>query len=151
MSSMIPIAIVAFLGKVSAESFELFLQLRENTDHLNGCWEFPGGKVEAGENPLEAAVREVKEETDLSVEQEQLHLFNVYPFDYEKRSVSLFTYLYHVREMDKLPLEKVIISLDQSEELEIPIPEANKKILSDLKHYIARHMESGTWDSLWAM
>lgn len=31
----------------------------------NGFWSLPGGKVEFGEHPEEAAVREVKEETDL--------------------------------------------------------------------------------------
>ncbi len=32
-----------------------------------GYWEFPGGRVEPTENPREAAVREVREETGLDV------------------------------------------------------------------------------------
>ena len=46
------------------------LLVRRSAQNRNfaGCWEWPGGKVESGENFNDALIREVHEETSLTVE-----------------------------------------------------------------------------------
>ncbi len=43
----------------------VLLTQRQRGAHLELHWEFPGGKVEAGESPPEALVRELYEELDV--------------------------------------------------------------------------------------
>ena len=40
----------------------VLLSQRKGGSHLAGAWEFPGGKVEAGEDPRAALARELQEE-----------------------------------------------------------------------------------------
>jgi mutator protein MutT len=45
----------------------LLVTRRRAGAHLAGSWEFPGGKIRAGEAPFSAAEREVEEETGVVV------------------------------------------------------------------------------------
>mgnify|MGYP003949897167 CR=1 FL=1 len=45
----------------------LFVQRPRTAAHYPGCYEIPGGKVEAGERPYDALRRELKEEVDLEL------------------------------------------------------------------------------------
>jgi len=46
----------------------LLLQQRPAGKHQEGMWEFPGGKVENGENPRLSLIREIAEELDLRLD-----------------------------------------------------------------------------------
>jgi 8-oxo-dGTP diphosphatase len=45
----------------------VLLALRKPDQHQGNLWEFPGGKMEAGETQAEALTRELKEEVAISV------------------------------------------------------------------------------------
>ena len=53
---------------VIVEGARVLLSQRKSGTHLAGAWEFPGGKVEAGEDPRDALARELREELGIEVE-----------------------------------------------------------------------------------
>lgn len=55
----VPVIVVAAV--IIADGLVLLSQRKSGT-HLAGAWEFPGGKVEPGEDPREALARELREE-----------------------------------------------------------------------------------------
>jgi 8-oxo-dGTP diphosphatase len=59
--SGLPIVLVSAVALVDTDGRVLVAQ-RPEGKHLAGLWEFPGGKVEPGEPPELALVRELKEE-----------------------------------------------------------------------------------------
>ena len=61
-----PILLVAAVALVDADG-RVLLSRRPEGKSLNGLWEFPGGKVEAGERPELALIRELKEELGLDI------------------------------------------------------------------------------------
>lgn len=61
MSTPKPILLVAACALVDADNRVLLAQRPEGKS-LAGLWEFPGGKVEAGETPEDCLIRELNEE-----------------------------------------------------------------------------------------
>lgn len=64
-TSVVETVLVA--AAVVVEGARVLLSQRKAGAHLAGRWEFPGGKVEPGEDPRDALRRELREELGLSV------------------------------------------------------------------------------------
>ncbi len=65
------ITLVAACALVDADGRVLVAQ-RPEGKALAGLWEFPGGKVEAGERPEQTLIRELQEELGITVKEECL-------------------------------------------------------------------------------
>lgn len=61
-----PILLVAAIALVDADGRVLIAQ-RPKGKHLEGLWEFPGGKLRDGETPEAALIRELNEELGIDV------------------------------------------------------------------------------------
>ena len=89
MSHKMPIVVTAAI--IIDENKRLFLAKRKQGDTLGGCWEFPGGKLEAGEKPDKCLEREIKEELDIEIK--AAAPFNFSYFEYDEKKILLLAYL----------------------------------------------------------
>jgi 8-oxo-dGTP diphosphatase len=78
----VKLLLVAAVALIDADGRVLIAQ-RPQGKQLAGLWEFPGGKVEAGERPEETLIRELDEELGIAVQEPCLAplTFASHPYD----------------------------------------------------------------------
>jgi len=69
----------------------ILIAKRQKGQHLEGFWEFPGGKVEAGESAEDALIRELQEEVNIKVTSSKF-LFDI-DYAYPEKNVKLSIYV----------------------------------------------------------
>ena len=82
--------VVAVVAAVIEQDDRFFLTRRHAGVHLEGMWEFPGGKVDAGESHADALRREIREELDTDVDVHHLVFETTYA--YADRTIALYFY-----------------------------------------------------------
>ena len=70
----LPTVLVVAVALIDVDG-RVLIAKRPEGKQLAGLWEFPGGKVEPGERPEQALIRELKEELDIDVKESCLAPF----------------------------------------------------------------------------
>ena len=137
MSDARPLVLVAAVALLDPEGRVLIAQ-RPEGKAMAGLWEFPGGKIEAGESPEDALVRELREELGLDVKPPCLAPFTFASHTYD--GFHLLMPLYVCRRWDGIPqpLHHVALKWLRPRDLiarkdEFPMPQADLPLLPMLR------------------
>ena len=81
---------VTVAAAIIVDNGKIFATQRAHGEFKDG-WEFPGGKIEQGETPQQAAKREVTEELDTEIEVGEL--FDTVEYDYPDFHLTMYCFL----------------------------------------------------------
>ena len=100
MAGARPLILVAAAALIDPEG-RVLIARRPEGKTMAGLWEFPGGKIEAGESPEDALVRELREELGIAVKPPCLAPFTFASHSYD--AFHLLMPLYVCRRWDGEP------------------------------------------------
>lgn len=114
---------------------EVLVAKRHEDQHQGGLWEFPGGKVGAGESVLEALRRELREEVNISA-RECSALLKIH-HDYGDKQVLLDVWYVSVFSGEARGCEGQPVKWVPAAELDqLPFPAANREIVSMVRNLL---------------
>lgn len=85
---------IRVVAAIIVENDKIFATQR-GYGEFKGGWEFPGGKIEEGETPQQALVREIKEELDTEIEVGEL--VDRVEYDYPQFHLSMDCFLCKIK------------------------------------------------------
>lgn len=138
-AKLAPIHVVA--GLIEGPGPQYLLAQRGAHQHLAGCWEFPGGKIEAGESQLDALRRELQEELAISLTEAEPFLSLNY--DYPEKTVALHFFRVTQFEGEARGCEGQMLRWVPLAELPgLDLPPANIPVLERLEQYWSPRLSS---------
>ena len=117
----------------------VLVQLRPAGKQLAGLWEFPGGKIEMGESPEAALVRELREELGIEVAVEALSPVTFASEALAGRHLVLMLYAVRTWQSDPQALEASALRWVTAEAMAaLPMPPADVPLVAALKGLVDR-------------
>jgi len=131
-----PMVLVSAVALVDADGRVLLAQRPEGKT-LAGMWEFPGGKVHAGETPEAALVRELREELGIDVTSSCLAPFAFASHAYESFHLLMPLYLCRRWQGTPTPQEGQRLAWVRPARLaDYPMPPADKPLVALLRDFL---------------
>lgn len=128
-----PIVLVAAVALIDVDG-RVLLAERPPGKHLAGMWEFPGGKVQPGETPEAALIRELDEELGIGTHESCLAPFTFASHSYE--NFHLLMPLYVCRKWQGIATAREGQRLKwvrPAQLSEYPMPPADKPLIAMLR------------------
>lgn len=127
------LVLVAACALIDADGRVLIAQ-RPADKAMAGLWEFPGGKVEAGERPEDSLIRELREELAIDVKEACLAPFTFASHLYEGFALLMPLYICRRWTGTPQPLEHQELKWVRPKDLTtFPMPPADRPLIAMLR------------------
>ena len=124
---------------------QIMISRRPAGAHMGMKWEFPGGKIEPGETPEQALVREIREELSATVE--PLRLLHTIEYDYPAFHLSMDCFACVLRGGEPTLREALAARWLGEDELEtVDWLPADRVLLPTLRELLAGLRREGFYD-----
>jgi len=121
---------IRVVAAIIEQDGRFLLTRRPSGTHLEGLWEFPGGKIDEGETDQQALVRELREELDVEAIVGKLEFQTTHA--YPERTVSLFFYRCTLQGQPRPVLGQQIRWVTREELAALGLPPADEELVRRL-------------------
>ncbi|WP_196137181.1 8-oxo-dGTP diphosphatase MutT [Aliikangiella sp. G2MR2-5] len=124
-------SIIRVAAAIILQDDKVLIAQRPADKHKGGYWEFPGGKIENGESPVEALKREIFEELNIHIQ--SARPFTTVDFEYPEKKVSLEFFIVEQFKGEPHGVEgQPVLWASKSKLTDFKFPEANQPVVEKL-------------------